>query len=184
MDEKDRARHAATHRRGLVEMANAGDTNAGMAMLQHAKSAMLRASQVSDEADAVALAWMAKAITQFFDGTPLSDAMAVKSSGGRPKKPPMLKALEDANTWAEVERLEAVLTQGASETPRTTAVSRVARRMGVSTTKVRDALTEHAAIQRKRAKQNIEADVELTQARSISEETSRKPPAVFRQPKK
>lgn len=139
MDDKARARHAAVHRRRLAEQAAKGDADAGRAMLQHAMSAMRRAAGGADEADAVALRWMADALALSFTGVPFDRAAGVERTSGRPGHSPMRRIVEAAPIWRAVNDLAATLKAQGIEAPRREAQRRVGVQMGKSASAIRTA---------------------------------------------
>lgn len=139
MDDEDRARHAATHRRGLVKRADKGDPDAGRAMLQHAMAAMRRAAAGADEADAVALNWLAEAVALSFTGVPLDRAVGVERTRGRPAHSMTRKVVEAVPIWHAVNDLAAKLKRDGVEAPRREAQRRVGLRLSKSPSAVRAA---------------------------------------------
>lgn len=139
MDDKARARHAAQHRRSLVERAGKGDADAGRAMLQHAMAAMRRAAAGADQADSVALLWMADALALSFTGVTLDRAVGLERTAGRPAHSPTRKIVEAVPIWRAVNDLAAKLQAEGTPAPRRTAQERVAKRTGKSASAIRAA---------------------------------------------
>jgi hypothetical protein len=139
MDDKARARHAAHHRRGLVQRAAKGDADAGRAMLQHAMAAMRRAAAGADEADAVALLWMADALALSFTGVTLDRAAGLERAAGRPAHSETRKVVEAVPIWRAVNDLATKLQAEGAPAPKRTAQERVAKRTGKSASTIRAA---------------------------------------------
>lgn len=154
MDETTRARFAAQHRRRLVTDAEAGDADAGRAMLTHAMVALHRATP-ADEADAVALEWARQALRlATVEGLPIARAFGVERTKGRPRRPVLLDVIDAALVASEVQALAAKFrTEGRTAAQRE-AERKVARRLNIgwSTLRKRLALIEAPASRRGRGR--------------------------------
>lgn len=133
-------KYAAQHRRQLVERVNAGDADAGRAMLMHAMAALWRAIP-ADESDRVALEWLREALRLItVEGYPCDRALGVERMAGRPKRSKLRDVMEAAWIAPEVLALAEQFRAEGVPAPKRKAVQRVAQRMKVSESRLRQLL--------------------------------------------